>query len=186
MAYDQQANAAIIVEQPHNANCYEFKTVQDIDAFAVAEFDSQYSEDIDDYFKVYYTNKTPNAEGKRECYDDFKNIEERISNYNCSNELKKYDNLPDLANYDKLNDLLCKNQDDEKFYTAFMNNLKEAACMLPLAINSILYWLNPEHREGSGVGALVYAAREMRKPSVEEQMKQARNTYNNKSYASHR
>lgn len=66
MAYDQQANAAIIVEQPHNANCYEFKTVQDIDAFAVAEFDSQYSEDIDDYFKVYYTNKTPNAEGKRE------------------------------------------------------------------------------------------------------------------------
>lgn len=23
-----------------------------------------------------------------------------------------------------------------------------AACMLPLAINSILYWLNPEHREG--------------------------------------
>lgn len=63
---DTPANAAIIVEQPHNANCYEFKTVQDIDAIAVAEFDSQYSEDIDDYFKVYYTNKTPNAEGKKE------------------------------------------------------------------------------------------------------------------------
>ena len=47
------------------------------------------------------------------------------ANYNCSNELKKYDNLPDLASYDKLNDLLCNNQDDEKFYTAFMNNLKE-------------------------------------------------------------
>lgn len=47
------------------------------------------------------------------------------ANYKCSNELKKYDNLPDLANYDKLNDLLCNNQDDEKFYTAFMNNLKE-------------------------------------------------------------
>lgn len=63
---DTPANAAIIVDQPHNANCYEFKTVQDIDAIAVAEFDSQYSEDIDDYFKVYYTNKTADANGKRE------------------------------------------------------------------------------------------------------------------------
>lgn len=52
-------------------------------------------------------------------------IEHEKSNYNCSNELKKYDNLPDLANYDKLNDLLCNNEDDEKFYTAFMNNIKE-------------------------------------------------------------
>lgn len=52
-------------------------------------------------------------------------IEHEKSNYNYSNELKKYDNLPDLANYDKLNDLLCNNEDDEKFYTAFMNNIKE-------------------------------------------------------------
>lgn len=66
MFIDQPANAAIIVDKPHNANCYEFKTVQDIDAIAVAEFDSQYSEDIDDYFKVYYTNKTADADGKRE------------------------------------------------------------------------------------------------------------------------
>lgn len=52
-------------------------------------------------------------------------IEHEKANYNCSNELKKYENLPDLANYDKLNELLCNNEDDQKFYTAFMNNIKE-------------------------------------------------------------
>ncbi|HFQ5875906.1 TPA: hypothetical protein ACJXXT_000168 [Pseudomonas aeruginosa] len=52
------------------------------------------------------------------------------ANYNCSNELKKYDNLPDLASYEKMNDLLCNNEDDEKFYTAFMNNLKEGLSQL--------------------------------------------------------
>lgn len=63
---------------------------------------------------------------KEEILDDLtSSIEHEKANYNCSNELKKYDNLPDLASYDKLNDLLCNNQDDEKFYTAFMNNLKE-------------------------------------------------------------
>lgn len=63
---------------------------------------------------------------EEEILDDLtSSIEHEKANYNCSNELKKYENLPDLANYNKLNDLLCNNQDDEKFYTAFMNNLKE-------------------------------------------------------------
>lgn len=55
-----------------------------------------------------------------------------------------------------------------------------------MLIFDVIFWSVVIVVAGSGVGALVYAAREMRKPSVEEQMKQARNTYNNKSYASHR
>lgn len=39
----------------------------------------------------------------------------------------------------------------------------------------------------AGVTAsLIYAYNELRKPSVEEQMKQARNTYSTKSYPIHR
>lgn len=39
----------------------------------------------------------------------------------------------------------------------------------------------------AGVTAsLIYAYKELRKPSVEEQMKQARNTYSTKSYSIHR
>lgn len=63
---DTPAQAAIILDKSHEASCYDFKTVQDIDAIVIEEFDSHYSEDIDDYFKLYYTNKTPDAEGKFE------------------------------------------------------------------------------------------------------------------------
>lgn len=63
---DTPAQAAIILDKPHSTSCYDFKTVQDIDTIVLKDFDSNYSEDIDDYFKLYYTNKTPDAEGKFE------------------------------------------------------------------------------------------------------------------------
>ncbi len=57
-------------------------------------------------------------------------LEHERANYNCSDELKKYDNLPDAANFEKLNDLLCHKEDDEKFYAAFLNNLKDGLSSL--------------------------------------------------------
>lgn len=47
------------------------------------------------------------------------------ANYNCSSELSKYDNLPELASHDVLKEYICNEQDDEKFYTAFLNNLQD-------------------------------------------------------------
>lgn len=55
-----------------------------------------------------------------------------------------------------------------------------------MLIFDLIFWSVVIVVAGSSIGALVYAVSEMRKPSVEEQMRQARNTYTNKSYASHR
>lgn len=55
----------------------------------------------------------------------YSSIDNAKANYNCSNELNKYDNLPDLANHDVLKEYVCNEKDDEKFYTAFLNNLKD-------------------------------------------------------------
>lgn len=63
---DTPAQAAIILDKSHEASCYDFKTVQEIDAIVFKDFDSQYNEDTDEYFKLYYTNKTPDTEGKNE------------------------------------------------------------------------------------------------------------------------
>lgn len=55
----------------------------------------------------------------------YSSIDNAKANYNCSNELNKYDNLPNLANHDVLKEYVCNEKDDERFYTAFLNNLKD-------------------------------------------------------------
>ena len=64
-----KAEAALIIEEiptttSTQVDCYEFKTVQDLDAIVDGYIDPQFTISTDDYLRVIYTSKTKNDEGK--------------------------------------------------------------------------------------------------------------------------
>ncbi|WP_350613344.1 hypothetical protein [Pseudomonas sp. HY7a-MNA-CIBAN-0227] len=66
----QPAQAVIQLDKPQDTTCYDFKTVQDIDAIVATQFDSHYAEDVNDDFKLYYIRKTEGITGAKELLNE--------------------------------------------------------------------------------------------------------------------